>query len=117
MSKYEDFDFFRVREWALDNNRKPAWAAFTAGTNRNVAYLLEELFSMTAGAKVMFSVEKGEVAANHVEIDMEQVKAEAWEFVLKEARFGCLKYDILRAMEDTFQYLEQNGYRIVRKDD
>jgi len=36
------FDYHRVREWALSKPRKPAATAFTASTNRDVAYLIEE---------------------------------------------------------------------------
>ena len=41
-SKPDEFDYMRVREWALNDTRR-ANLAFTEGTNRNVAYLIEEL--------------------------------------------------------------------------
>jgi hypothetical protein len=37
------FDYARVRDWARSEPRKPANLAFTASTNRNVAYLIEDL--------------------------------------------------------------------------
>lgn len=37
------FDYERVRAWALSTPRKAANQAFTASTNRNVAYLIEDI--------------------------------------------------------------------------
>ncbi len=48
----DDFDYMRVREWALSNPRKAANTAFTASTNRNVAYLIEELSDQQSSVKV-----------------------------------------------------------------
>jgi len=42
----DPFDYMRVREWAKSETRKPANLAFTAGTNRNVAYLIEEMYAV-----------------------------------------------------------------------
>jgi hypothetical protein len=37
------FDYQRVKEWALDPNRKGAVLSFTSGIERDVAYLIEDL--------------------------------------------------------------------------
>lgn len=39
----DEFDYSRVKEWALSKPRKSANTSFTASTNRNVAYLIEDL--------------------------------------------------------------------------
>ena len=38
----DGFDYLRVREWMLSSPRKSANQSFTAGAERNVAYLIEE---------------------------------------------------------------------------
>jgi len=52
----DKFDYHRVREWALSKPRKPANLAFTAGTNRNAAYLIEELIYSTPAAPIKLPV-------------------------------------------------------------
>lgn len=47
----DDFDYFRVREWALSKPRKRANTAFTSSTNRNVAYLIEEIGNQSSETK------------------------------------------------------------------
>lgn len=39
----DTFDYQRVKEWALSSPRKPANQSFTDSTNRQVAYLIEDL--------------------------------------------------------------------------
>lgn len=39
----DGFDYQRVKKWALSKPRKAANTAFTASTNRDVAYLIEDL--------------------------------------------------------------------------
>ena len=38
-----DFDYMRVKEWAMNPSRKPAVLSFTEGIERQVAYLIESL--------------------------------------------------------------------------
>jgi len=55
----DKFDYHRVREWALSKPRKPANLAFTAGTNRNAAYLIEELIYSTPAAPIKLDENAG----------------------------------------------------------
>ncbi len=51
LESFNGFDYVRVRDWAL-NDPKPANIAFTAGPERNVAYLIEDLMLRNVQMKI-----------------------------------------------------------------
>lgn len=98
------FDHHRVREWAMSNPRKPANTSFTASTNRNVAYLIEELNSPHATAAAGQAVDEEAIIKGMVHAANQREVGREWD----------TRHHIERAFTVVRPYLRPNNQPIGR---
>ncbi len=85
----DTFDYHRVREWALQPDRKRANLAFTDSVNRQVAYLIEDVEGITArnNAPAYSPLESGDSGV----LDREKIHDDHTQGVLKVTYPEALK--------------------------